>query len=163
MPFTRETHDARAIANVLLKKAWNDYTSPTPLQIIKMVYFCQAWMLAIYNRPLILDSQPVEAWRYGPVIRDVYDALKIFGNRPIHKLIPKWATVPFTYYHASLDDEQSHIVNEVFGKYGRLSGTSLTALTHQPGTPWSQVHEPGRNKIIHNEIMKDYYGKFLEQ
>ena len=36
------------------------------MQVLKLVYYCHAWMLGLYGRPLI--RQPIEAWRYGPVV-----------------------------------------------------------------------------------------------
>ena len=67
-------HDARAVANRLLQLAEEDGNQLTVMQILKLVYFCHAWTLALYDRPLI--EQPIEAWRYGPVIPDVYHSFK---------------------------------------------------------------------------------------
>ena len=36
------------------------------MHAIKLVYLCHGWMLGIYGRSLI--GEPVEAWRYGPVV-----------------------------------------------------------------------------------------------
>ena len=49
-------HDARAVANSLIEKSQEEGNLLTPLQIIKLVYFCHGWMLALYKRPLIKQS-----------------------------------------------------------------------------------------------------------
>ena len=145
-------HDARAVANELLNRAKRDGDRLTVMQLIKMVYFCHAWMLALYDRPLI--QQPIEAWRYGPVVRDVHRSFKKYRNNPIKS----GARVPGEKF----DDDETHIVDEVYKNYGYLSGIKLSQLTHSPGTPWERVwNANGRDAIIPNGMLKEYYaGKF---
>ena len=71
-------HDARSVANSLIEKSIEAGSCLTPLEIIKLVYFCHGWMLGLYRRPLI--KQNVQAWRYGPVVADVYHCLKQHGG-----------------------------------------------------------------------------------
>jgi len=80
MPFHR-TYDARAVANYFLELAGQEGKPLDPMGIQKLVYFAHGWTLAIYDRPLI--SQRVEAWDYGPVIRDLYNEFKRFGSSRI--------------------------------------------------------------------------------
>src|SRR5271157_4349946 len=73
--------DARAVANYFLDLAKKENRPIDPMGIQKFVYFAHGWNLAMYGRPLII--QDVEAWDYGPVIRDLYQDFKRFGNGPI--------------------------------------------------------------------------------
>ena len=75
------SHDARAVANSLIEKGRDANRPLTPLQIIKLVYFCHGWMLGLYHKPLI--EQDVEAWLYGPVVAEVYRGLKKYGGHPV--------------------------------------------------------------------------------
>ena len=50
----------------------------TLLQILKMTYLSHGYTLAITGKPLIYNK--VEAWKYGPVIPIVYNALSKYGN-----------------------------------------------------------------------------------
>ena len=143
-------HDARAVANRLIELATEDGNQLTVMQVIKLVYFCQAWMLGLYERPLI--EQPVEAWRYGPVIRDVYDSFKHYRGRPIKSK----TRVPTPH----LDDDEQDLVGQVYRKYGHLSGIRLSELTHEDGTPWHQVWRTNRrDSIIPRRIMQEYYSQ----
>src|ERR1700738_3701746 len=76
-----QTYDARAVANYFLERAKAEGIPITPMAIQKLVYFAHGWMLAVYGRPLI--NQRIEAWEYGPVIRDLYQQFKRFGDLPI--------------------------------------------------------------------------------
>ena len=144
------THDARAVANRLLDLAEEDGNRLTPMQALKLVYFCHAWMLAIRDRPLI--EQPVEAWQYGPVINDVYRSFK----KHRHDYITSRARVPA----AKFDDVEDDIIKQVYRKYGYLSGIRLSQLAHAPGSPWEQVWEMNRqNSIIPTGMIRDYYSQ----
>src|ERR1700694_542191 len=68
------TYDARAIANVFLDYAQKTGRKISLLSLLKIIYFAQGWHLAKFGESLI--EQPFEAWRYGPVIRSVWEAFK---------------------------------------------------------------------------------------
>ena len=145
-------HDARAVANRLLDLAEEDGNRLTPMQALKLVYFCHAWMLAVRDRPLI--EQPVEAWQYGPVVSDVYHSFK----KHRHDYITSRARVPT----AKFDLDEEDIIQQVYRKYGYLSGFRLSQLSHVPGSPWEQVWETNReDSIIPNGMIKDYYSQKL--
>lgn len=147
-------HDARAVANRLLDLAEEDGNLLTPMQVLKLVYFCHAWMLAIRDRPLI--EQPIEAWQYGPVVRDVYQSFK----KHRHDYITSKARVP----NATFDADEDDIIEQVYRKYGYLSGIRLSQLAHAPGSPWERVWEANRqNSIIPVGMIKDYYSQKIDK
>ena len=53
----------------------NDLTN---LKLQKLLYFAQAKHLKVAGEPLFSDD--IEAWKYGPVVRDVYNWLKDCGG-----------------------------------------------------------------------------------
>ena len=56
-------HDARDIANEIIRRGEDQGWLFTHLQVQKLVYYCHAWMLGVHGRPLA--TQEVTAWRYG--------------------------------------------------------------------------------------------------
>ena len=50
----------------------------TPLQVIKLAYIAHGFTLALLGRSLV--PEPIEAWRYGPVIPSIYTAEYNFVN-----------------------------------------------------------------------------------
>ena len=141
-------YDARAVANSLIEKAGGNPL--TPLQIIKLVYFCHGWMLGLYGRPLI--KQEVRAWLYGPVVADVYHGLKDHGGVPVATKM----NVP----NEQFDEFAADLINQVHTKYGGLSGIVLSGLTHAPGTPWHTIwHRNGKNSVIPNDLIQEHYAE----
>lgn len=149
-------HDARAVANYLLRCAEGG-KGLTPLQVQKLVYFCHAWMLGVYGEPLL--TQPFQAWLYGPVVPVLYRSLKSFGSEPVDRLIGGFEV-------ARLGEQERRIVDQVFERYGHLSGTELMKLTHIPGSPWYQVYfdpQRGRTAVIPDDLIRRYYGELLRR
>ena len=154
-------HDARSVANELISRANETGKSITPLQAIKLTYYCHAWMLAFHDRPLVEDS--VEAWQYGPVISSVYHSLKRYGKGPIDFEIG--------VRDEKYDRDERGVIDLIYEHYGELSGLQLSAMTHKPGTPWYQVWTShGReewdmwrtNAVIPNSIIMKYYKEVAE-
>lgn len=149
---------ARVVANYLIRqKKIEDGVPPTPMQLLKLVYIAHGWNLAINNRPLVSDR--IEAWRYGPVIPNLYHDLKEWGNTPVQELLP----VPVSRA-GNPSREEKEIVDEVLNAYGDLSGIQLSNLTHASDTPWHKVyfdeggqytdHAPIPNHLIKRHFME---------
>lgn len=141
-------HTANQVANRMLQLAGDENRSLTPMQLIKLVYLCQGWMLGIEGRPLF--KEPVEAWAYGPVIRSVYDAVRTYRDQPISEMIPTDPT--------NFDPDEDDIIRQTFDQYGELPGLTLSKLTHKDGSPWSITYENlGRNGTISNDLIQGHF------
>jgi len=138
---------AASVANELIRLAKADNRSFTPLQIIKLTYIAHGWMLHLYGRPLIDDV--IEAWRYGPVIPVLYRALKKYGGGSV---TDELAGEP------PLDASAQALVAQVYHAYGTRTGMQLSAMTHQPGTPWHQTWtQVGESSVISNDLIAEHY------
>ena len=147
-------HDARSVANELIRHAHKAGRDITHLQVQKLVYFCEAWMLGIYGKSMI--RQDVQAWKYGPVVEDVYYNLRGNGRNPITSTIEKVESEQF-------GAEEENIISQVHDIYGALSGIQLSALTHDDGTPWDMVWDRwGVNSSIPKSLIRDYYRRKYE-
>jgi uncharacterized phage-associated protein len=151
-------YDARTIANEFLRIAKQQGRALTNMQLQKLVYIAHGYMLAIYDDSLI--NQRVEAWRYGPVIPDLYRALSEYGSgvvsQPIH-MFPQ----------RTVDDVKAKtLIDKVFAAYRGFSGPQLSTMTHREGTPWRQVFNADAfytNDTIPNPIIKAHYTKLLHE
>ena len=79
-------YDAAAIGNEFIRLAAAHGRRITPMQAIKLTYIAHGWHLAMTGRPLLRDQ--VQAWKFGPVLPELYHALKAYGNGPITE--PIW-------------------------------------------------------------------------
>lgn len=141
-------HTANQVANRLLELADEAGRSLTPMQLIKLVYLCQGWMLGIKGRPLFKES--VEAWAYGPVVRNVYEAARKYRDQPVSKKISE--------DEVQLDTEEEDIIQQTFDQYGTLPGLALSTLTHKEGSPWSVTYERhGQNAIIPEDLIQTHF------
>jgi uncharacterized phage-associated protein len=159
-----------AIANEFLSKPGG--LALTQMQLQKLVYFAHGWDLALTNTPLTVE-QP-EAWTYGPVYRDLYDHTKQFGSAPIGRLLSAadsqagrmfggaHGAAP---YKASLSPTERQIIDHVWHRYGGVFGPSLSALTHQPDTPWSLTFSggAGKNQPINNSLIREHYRQLAQR
>lgn len=148
-------HDARGIANRLLDHVESEGGHLTNLGLLKHLYFAHGWHLALKGSPLIKNR--FEAWQYGPVIRAVYDAFKVHGERPItsranmidlNRNAPVIATV-------NISPESWSILLDTYYAYRGLSPLILSELTHEPGGPWSQVWDRADRKLVLNMAISD--------
>lgn len=143
------------VADAILKIAKSKGKALTPLQLMKLVYISHGWHWAI--KGVDLFPERIEAWKYGPVIPDLYHATKKFGRNPI----------PLASVGSEdvwVDIETQKFLADVFDKYGHLSGVSLSALTHKAGSPWYQRYIDGIMGIeIEDSLIRDHYTKLLNE
>lgn len=142
-------HPAVAVANRLLDLARASGQSLTPMQLIKLVFMCHGWMLGLYGRSLIREQ--IQAWKYGPVIPELYREVRNFRSEPIRPPLPCRRS-------ARLDALEDDLVQQVFQIYGRHDGITLSRITHEHGSPWEQTWRQGKwNPVISNDLIKDHY------
>lgn len=139
------------IGNRLIELAAAKGAHLTPMQVIKLAYIAHGWSLALLDRPLLKGR--VEAWRYGPVIPDLYRRLNMYGRGPIQGQIKN------TIFERGeeIDEQSDRLLTQVYEKYGSLTGIQLSNLTHQLGSPWAETYKPDENEAIPDEVIKRHY------
>ncbi len=118
----------------------------------KILYYAQAWHLAWYNEPLF--SEEIEAWRDGPVVRQVWG--KTAGLKDV-KDMPGADK-------GSLSDGQLRALNAVIDRYGQFSGEKLSEMTHAE-RPWRQARADlpegaSSTEVIPKSGLGDYYATY---
>ena len=140
------TYDARQIAGWFIERATSDGRTLSVMSLLKLAYIANGWHLEIYNRPLFHNR--IEAWRYGPVIPDMYHAFRPQGIRP---------TKPLDDY-PPVCGETGDFLEQVYGIYGGMSPFRLSALTHVKDGPWDFVTSNGGTySQIPDHLIKQHY------
>lgn len=149
-------HRSIAVARFLLGHGDQQEHYFSPMKIIKLVYIAHGWMLGIYSRPLIQED--VEAWKYGPVIRELYREVKGFRGRSIPR-----DKLALSENEKDFDIEEKSVMTQTVGIYGRYGAIRLSQLTHAPGTPWDIIYnEIGRDFVIPNDLIENHYWNLYE-
>lgn len=125
------------------------------LKLQKLVYYAQAWFLAIYGKPLF--EEDFEAWIHGPAIPSLYREYKKFAYRPIEKKVEK----------PGFDTKVSKYLEMLTERYFGLDAFTLELLAHNED-PWKEARKglaPDQNcsQIITKEMMKRYYGARIKK
>ena len=148
------TRDANTVAVQILWIAHLRGRSFTPMQLLKLTYIAHGWTLGITGNPLFNDS--VKAWKYGPVIPSVYHKYKKFGYSPISMKLKNLCD--------SFDNKSLAITERVVDAYGKYDGLYLSALTHQPDSPWDiTMRQTGENTTIPLKVIRDYYTALVQE
>lgn len=144
------------IADILLRIAKEKEKQLTPMQLMKLTYIANGWSLAVRDKSLF--NNPIEAWKYGPVMPDLYHATKAFGR----------TAIPLDRIKGGIEDvspeysEEVEFLKKVYDLYEDKSGITLSSLTHMHGTPWHQMYDENHmSKRIPVPLIKEHYEKKL--
>lgn len=143
------------ISKEFLKLARKEGVTVAPMKLLKLVYIAHGYNLGFYKKPLISNS--IEAWKYGPVIPELYHFTKKFGKHPVDPdLIDVLSTV-------DLEENDKKFIKLVWDAYKRLNGLELSTLTHEKDTPWEKTYNGDFYKVIPNELIQDYYTDMINK
>ena len=159
--------DVRAIANVVLDKAQEQGLEITNMALNKIVYFVHCDYLMEQATPLV--GAKIEAWKHGPVFREIYHEFKVWGENPIRsratKVDPHSGDVVVAGVH--FGPSESTYISSLIDRYIRFSAAQLRAISHSDGGPWHKVwgHDGQANPgmKITNELIMQFYSPGVRQ
>lgn len=162
----QDVYNPLSIANYFVQKSFATGKELTPMKVVKLVYISHGWYLALADKALI--NEPIQAWKYGPVIKSVYQEFKEYGKDQITGLATIFTSEGFvTPSIADTDNDLKKFLDRVWELYGNFSGVQLSSLTHKSDTPWDKVWNQQKlqspNQIIGNDLIKDHYKKMIKQ
>ena len=151
-----QLYSPAAIANFFLKRARREGENITQMKLHKLVFYAHGWNLGIFERPLL--NETVQAWKYGPVVPSLYYEFLEYGSAPIDRLAGVWD--PETDLQTD-DKDTLWLLDRVWQVYGKFSASQLSALTHEPGSPWDQTwsQAEGIKKEISNGLIQNYFAE----
>ena len=143
-------YDARTIANQFLSLGERDCVPIDPMKIQKLMYLAHGWSLAFFDSPLVL--QAIEAWRYGPVVPDLYREFQVFRANPIVGCVKALGTIS--------EQTREHLEN-VWQTYKAFTPIQLSMMTHEPGGAWDLTTKKFAgtwgSPIIPNELIAEEF------
>lgn len=161
----KKPYTSIAVANELIKRAQERNFSITHLKLQKLVYFAHALYLALKKQPLIQDE--VQAWKYGPVIPDLFKECAKYGKSEITDYIFStpiktgegfldWEYVPS--FIDKKDEFANSVLDAIIDSYGSKSAGQLSNMAHSKNSAWDltkEYHQEGgvRDYIIPIEVI----------
>jgi uncharacterized phage-associated protein len=129
----------------------------SPLKLQKLLYYCQAWHLVHFRKPLF--DEDFQAWVHGPVLVSQFHRFMKF---------PVWGAINIGESEIrvpKLNPQEEELLNEVFNEYGEHSGSYLEDLTHSE-KPWIEARgslapTERSTAIISKTSMQQFYTEQL--
>lgn len=145
------TPTAQYVAECLISLSHAKRNPVSNLKLQKLLYYSQAWHLALYKHPLF--DEEVEAWVHGPVVPEVFRRFRDC----------RWNPIPSS--GEGLDAPFMPHLEEVWKVYGELRAFDLERLTHSED-PWKMARtglppDVSSHRVISKPSMQEYYSSRL--
>lgn len=141
-------YSAINIAAALISEADSMNLPVTNLALQKYLFYIQLWNMRSNKCPAFSDG--IEAWRHGPVIRDIYEKFRKYISSPID---PQDKVLSENRVY--LDNDTMQVVQYVLQKYSELSDWDLVRLTRAT-QPWEDAYISGETAIIPKESLFEF-------
>lgn len=154
-------YPASVIAYAFVEKGIEEGRFVTQMKLQKMVYFAHGYHLAKYGEALV--NEKFEAWKFGPVVQDIYQTYKLYGSDPIMDtfFLPK---PPRNYRYKPLTDSAADAIEYTWKVTKDLSANQLSHWSHLDGSPWATVYDSAKSSnTISDESIREYFQKLLAE
>jgi uncharacterized phage-associated protein len=146
---------AQEVADYVIHVAHEAGAPLSNLKLQKILYYAQAWHLAIFDQRLFPET--FEAWVHGPVIPELYRKYQSTGWRDIEPSAEKPGFSP----------ELEEFLRELLEEYLPLDAYRLELMTHRED-PWIHARnglpiDAPSNQTIDESDMRDYYRSRMER
>jgi uncharacterized phage-associated protein len=127
-------------------------TSLTNLKIQKLLYYAFG-MHRVTNGENLFDER-IFAWKYGPVVREVYDVFKKYGYSDIED--------DYWYDDYDLTPEEINTIENTWRQLGQLPANVLVEMTHNED-PWINAWQNNFNRLIDQDLIQEYFQQHYVQ
>lgn len=121
------------VANNILERGFAENIDITPMKLQKLTYLVYKKYYQDTDRILFQDR--FEVWKYGPVVRSIYDAFKEYRGNAI-KDYHKEADGSVLVVNEDASATFKIAINTIWDKYKLYDGIPLSAMTHKEGSAW---------------------------
>lgn len=144
--------DVSTITKAIMKIANDSGDLITNLKMQKLLYYAQAWYMVNNNGELLFE-EPIEAWKFGPVVPVAFEKLKKNRNKAIEMQVSENDI-------KDLNKNQIIYIKEFCENFLKYSATELVAMTHNE-LPWKEAWDKGEKSIISTATMYNFYKDML--
>jgi len=150
------------VCDYIILKVTEEKKSLNILKLQKLLYYVQAWHLALYKTPLFEGK--FQAWVHGPVNREIYDRFSL--KKMLYSDL-SFRDIGKTFRVENLSKKAQNHINDVLEVYAKYTGSQLEEFTHRE-LPWIEARK-GYNSIdrceieIDENLMRRYYSDLMKK
>ena len=111
----------------------------TPLKLQKLLYYAEGLSLTLRGRSLF--KEPILAWKFGPVVRDVFKAYEYAGRNSI--------PCSGDFDDENIPEDDMRIIETTMQFYGGYSAERLVDMTH---SEYPYINTPRNNEISRRDM-----------
>lgn len=139
-------YTAKQVANYVIEYGLKNNIAISNLKLQKLLYFI--WIDYYKQTKSFLFDDSFEAWKFGPVIPDVYYDYCIFGGFSI-----PWADENIKSGICAAD---KNIIASTIDRFKNTSVSNMVEKTHQPNKPWDITYRNqfGDDVIAFEDIIR---------
>lgn len=140
------------VANNILDRSFLENIDITPMKLQKLTYL--VYKKYYQDTKKTLFSEPFEVWKYGPVVRSIYDNFKQYGGNAIKD----YYTSPDGSVYLVNEDTSlrfKNAIEAIWEKYKRYDGIPLSEMTHKQGTAWWKAAKANEPYLSNNDILQE--------
>ena len=140
------SYNAMHVARYIIDKCSRERNPISNLQLQKILFFIQREYLQRFRMPSF--NGVIEAWKFGPVVPNVYYQFSGYGASPI----------TLTYNNLDpIDDDDQENMDPVIESLRRMDPWDLVNETHKSGGSWENIFQKGQGnkKIIPPELIRE--------
>lgn len=144
------------VANTFLEKGKSENIEITPMKLQKLIYILYKEYLQLTQERLF--EEKFETWKYGPVLRSVYETFKKYRSNHISSFYfikeRQYQTIDLP-----IGSQIRQVFDEVWETYKHFEGIYLSELTHGRDNAWSRAVENKRAHLLDEDIFGE--GKYI--
>lgn len=140
-------YSAVDVAQYLIRKCTLDGEPISNLQLQKILYYIQAYFLQQEYRAFFSDD--IEAWTFGPVVRNVYMRYCGYGSTEIYETDEP---------DISFSSKEMEVIDSIVEEKRKIKAWDLVNATHEPGKPWDKIYKDGigDKEVIPKAVIAQY-------
>lgn len=140
------------VANNILDRGFSEGIDITPMKLQKLTYL--VYKKYYQDTKRVLFAEPFEVWKYGPVVRSIYDEFKKYKGNAIKEYCTE-ADGSILVVNENTSETFKSAMDMIWDKYKLYDGIPLSEMTHKQGSAWWKAAKRGDSYLTINDILEE--------
>ena len=142
-------YTALQIADYVIQRCQQKGYVISELKLQKVLYFIQAQFLVFGYENTPCFSDDIQAWKFGPVVPDVYRKYRLYGNAHIFSFAKE-------KNFSDIAEEDKEVIDRMVDRCADYTASQLVAAI-QRTTPYQEAYAKGSRTVITHESIRKFY------